>query len=305
MKKLTGLIAATFTPMDGAGQVNLEPIPSMVERLLHQGIQGFYVCGSTGEGPSLSNDERKQVAAAFVEATQGRVPVVVQVGHNCLEDARHLAAHAEAIGADAISAVAPSYFLPENLSTLLDIFSRITDAVPSMPFYYYHIPQLSRLTLNPLAFLEAAATRLPSMVGIKFSSRDIEVMQQCRAFENGRYNVLFGVDEMLLSGLAAGCDGAVGSTYNFLAPWYHEVMASLEKGDLPRAQEAQRKVVELVTTIVRYHGISGLKTAMSWTGIPCGSTRLPLTPLSPEEQTRLRTELEALGFFALAEGARP
>ena len=302
MKRLTGLIAATFTPMNEESQVILDPIPAMVDRLLQQGIRGLYVCGSTGEGPSLTVGERERVAQAFVESVRGRVPVVIQVGHNSLEDARQLAAHAAAIGADAISAVTPSYFLPESASTLVDCLARITEAAPETPFYYYHIPQLSRLNLPLPAFLEAASARLPSMAGIKFSSRDIEVMQQCLAFEDGRYNVLFGVDEMLLSGLAAGAHGAVGSTYNFLAPLYHQVMQHLEQGQQAAAQTCQLKAVELVLAIVRYHGISGLKTAMSFTGIPCGPTRLPLTPLTVDERHRLRDALDAMGFFDLIQG---
>lgn len=297
MKKLTGLIAATFTPMTRNGQVNLKPIPNMVEALLRQGVEGLYVCGSTGEGPSLTNRERKCVAQAFVESVQGRVPVIIQVGHNSLEEARLLAAHAASIGANAISAVSPSYFVPENVPALVDTFVRITDAAPEMPFYYYHIPRFSGLTLNLSAFLEMASIRILSLAGIKFSSRDIEVMQQCLAFEGGRYNILFGVDEMLLSGLAAGCDGAVGSTYNFLAPLYQQIMRHLRKGNLPAAQECQLKAAQLIAVIIRYHGISGLKAAMALAGNPCGPARLPLTPLSQEEVSRMREELDTLGFF--------
>ncbi len=300
MKQLTGLIAATFTPMDQDGQVNLEPIPSMVKRLLGQGIKGLYVCGSTGEGPSLTTDERERVAKAFVAAVQGRVPVVVQVGCNCIEDARQLARHALAIGADAISAVSPSYFIPEGVTALVETLGRITDAAPELPFYYYHIPRLSGLSLSPLAFLQTAPARIPSLAGIKFSSRDVEVMQQCLAFDGGRYNILFGVDEMLLSGVAAGCDGAVGSTYNFLAPLYHEVMRNVEKGDLPAAQACQLKAARFIEVILHYHGNAGLKAAMTLTGIPCGPPRLPQTALTEAECLRMRKELDELGFFTHA-----
>lgn len=302
MEKLTGLIAATFTPMHPDGQINLTPIPEMVEALLRRGITGLYVCGSTGEGPSLTVGERKNVAQAFVEAANCRLPIIVQVGCNCLEDARELATHAAAIGADAISAVSPSYFIPESVATLVETFVRITDAAAGTPFYYYHIPRFSGLALNLLEFVEAASRRIPSMVGIKFSSRDVEVMQQCLAFDNGRYNVLFGVDEMLLSGVAAGCHGAVGSTYNFLAPLYSEVIRCFEQGHFAEAQAHQLKAAELIAVMLRYHGNSGLKAAMSLTGLPCGPPRLPLTPLSDSEMQRLKGELESLGFFAFNGG---
>ncbi len=296
MNKLTGLIAATFTPMDPSGQVSLTPIPDMVEALIRQGIQGLYVCGSTGEGPSLTTEERESVARAFVESVRGRLPVMVQVGHNSLEEASRLARHAAAIGADALSAVSPSYFIPDSVPVLVESLARITDAAPNLPFYYYHIPRLSGLSLDVLAFLKLASKRIPSLAGIKFSSRDIEVMQQCLAFEGGRFNILFGVDEMLLSGVAAGCDGAVGSTYNFLAPLYHAMMERLAAGDFSSAQSLQLKAAELIAVIIRRRGISGLKAAMALTGIACGPTRLPLSPLTDAEVSGMRSDLAALGF---------
>lgn len=296
MERLTGLIAATFTPMHPDGSVNLAPVPAMVEGLLRNGITALYVCGSTGEGPSLTTEERERVAEAFVAAAAGRLPVMVQVGHNSVEDARRLAAHAASIGADAISAVSPSYFIPEGVAALVETLGRVTDAAPDLPFYYYHIPRLSGVSLSPLAFLEAAPARMPSLAGVKFSCRDVEVMQACLAFDGGRFNILFGVDEMLLSGLAAGCHGAVGSTYNFLAPLYHEVMRRFAAGDLAGAQEHQLLAARMIAVILRRHANAGIKAAMTLAGMPCGPARLPLSPLTDAEIAGMRDELDALGF---------
>jgi len=268
----------------------------MVEGLLRNGITALYVCGSTGEGPSLTTEERARVAEAFVAAAAGRLPVMVQVGHNSVEDARRLSAHAASIGADAISAVSPSYFIPEGVAALVETLGRITDAAPDLPFYYYHIPRLSGVSLSPLAFLEAAPARMPSLAGVKFSCRDVEVMQECLAFDGGRFNILFGVDEMLLSGLAAGCHGAVGSTYNFLAPLYHEVMRRLAAGDLAGAQEHQLLAAQMIAVILRRHANAGIKAAMTLAGVPCGPARLPLSPLTDAEIAGMRDELDALGF---------
>lgn len=296
MERLTGLVAATFTPMHDDGSVNLAPVPTMVEGLLRNGITALYVCGSTGEGPSLTTEERERVAEAFVAAAAGRLPVMVQVGHNSVEDARRLAAHAASVGADAISAVSPSYFIPEGVTALVETLGRITDAAPDLPFYYYHIPRLSGVSLSPLAFLEAAPARMPSLAGVKFSCRDVEVMQECLAFDGGRFNILFGVDEMLLSGLAAGCDGAVGSTYNFLAPLYHEVMRRFAAGDLAGAQAHQLLAARMIAVILRRHANAGIKAAMTLAGMPCGPARLPLSPLTDAEMVGMRDELDALGF---------
>ncbi len=123
---LTGLVAATFTPMNGDGAIDLQRIPALFDFVLGQGVDGLLVCGSTGESPSLTIDERMAVAETYIEATAKRVPVVVHVGHNSLRDARTLAAHAQQLGAEAIAVAPPSYsplssvsYTPPPLTTIL------------------------------------------------------------------------------------------------------------------------------------------------------------------------------------------
>ena len=110
--QLTGLTAAAFTPLNNDATLDIDRIPSLVEHLLRDGVSALYVLGSTGEGISLTIHERQQTATAFVKAAASRVPVVVHVGHNCLQEAQTLAMHAQQIGASAISAVPPCYFRP-------------------------------------------------------------------------------------------------------------------------------------------------------------------------------------------------
>ena len=124
--KLTGLIAATYTPFREDGSVNLDLIPAMIDYMIDSGVSGFYACGSTGEGESMSVEERKQVAQAFVSATKGRLPVVVQVGHNSVESACELARHAAEVGVDAISTLPPTYFKPASVDLLVDFIARVS-----------------------------------------------------------------------------------------------------------------------------------------------------------------------------------
>ncbi|MEY4941656.1 MAG: N-acetylneuraminate lyase [Verrucomicrobiota bacterium] len=131
---LTNLVAATFTPFRADGSVHLARIKPVIDRVLAQGVSGLYVCGSTGEGPLLTTEERKAVALAHVKAARGRVPVVIQVGHNSPMDARALAAHAQQIGADAISATPPGYFKPDTLEDLIKVLAQIAGGAPKLPF---------------------------------------------------------------------------------------------------------------------------------------------------------------------------
>ena len=107
---LRGLIAAAVTPLKEDCSVDFDGIGPMTDRLLERGVSGLYVCGSTGEGMSLSTDERKAVTESYVQAVNGRATVIVQAGHNSLVEACELARHAEQVGADVLSATCPSYF---------------------------------------------------------------------------------------------------------------------------------------------------------------------------------------------------
>jgi N-acetylneuraminate lyase len=298
--RLTGLVAATFTPLRPDGALKLAMAKPVVEHLIRSGISGLYVCGSTGEGPLMTTEERKAAAAAYVEAAAGRLPVVVQVGHSSVVEARQLAVHAQQIGANAISAVAPYYFKPSSVGTLADCLAEIAGGAPQLPFYYYHIPVLSGVNFDMVELLGQAPAKMPTFAGIKYTAPTIDELQALIAFEDGRFDILFGRDEMMLSGLAAGAKGAVGSTYNFAAPLYRRIIAAYQRGDVDEARRCQGLSVAMIRIILRYRGHAGLKGTMSLHGLDCGPNRLPTVTLTPQELAEMRRELDALGFFEWA-----
>lgn len=291
------LFAATFTPLHEDGTLALSSIPSVVSHLAGDGVKGLYVLGSTGEGASLTSAERRQVAEAYVEAARGRLLTVVQVGHNSLAEARQLAEHAQDIGADAISAMPPSYFKPESIEALVDCLATVVEGAPDLPFYYYHIPALTGVEVDAAELLRVGAGRLPTLAGVKFSDPHVHKLQQCRQVRHGAYDLFFGVDEMLLSGLVAGANGAVGSTYNFAAPLYRRIIAAYEQGDLERARDYQQKANAMVDVVSYYCGRAGLKAMMNLIGYDCGPHRLPLQTARVSNVEAMREALEEIGFF--------
>ena len=297
---LRGLVAATFTPFGADGSLDLARIKPSIDAVIAQGASGLYVCGSTGEGPLLSTAERLQVAAVSVKAAAGRVPVVIQVGHNSIEEARGIAAHAQRIGADAISATPPGYFKPDSLENFIQCIEHIADGAPKLPFYYYHIPVLSGVRFDMVEFLRQGGPRIPTLRGIKFSDATLHEMLACIEFDSGRYDILFGIDEMLLGGLAFGARGAVGSTYNFAAPLYKKIIAAFEAGDLAEARRLQSRSAEMVRIIVGNGGRGGLKATMQLIGADCGHSRLPTVTTTPAQRAKIKKELTALGFFEWA-----
>jgi N-acetylneuraminate lyase len=295
--RLRGLVAATFTPFKADGSLDLASVPRVIDAVIAQGASGLYVCGSTGEGPLLTTVERQQVAEASVKAAAGRVPVVIQVGHNSIEEARELAVHAQRIGADAISATPPGYFKPDSLEIFIQCIERIASGAPSLPFYYYHIPVLSGVRFDMVQFLRQGGPRIPTLRGIKFSDAFLYELLACVDCEGGRYDILFGVDEMLLGGLSFGARGAVGSTYNFAGPLYKKIIAAFEAGNQAEARRLQALSAEMVRIIIGNGGRAGLKAAMGLIGVDCGPSRLPTTNCTPAQKSKMKEELAAIGFF--------
>lgn len=292
MPPLHGLIAATFTPMRDDGSLWLERVDAVVDLLVARGVDGLYVCGSTGEGPLLTGAERRAVAEAYVRAARGRVPVVVQVGHASLAEARELAAHAQAVGADAISATPPTYFRPNGLAGVVDAIAAVAGGAPELPFFYYHIPPITGVQVDVARLLPRAAERVPNLAGVKFSSPTVH---EFLGVDLERFRVLFGVDEMLIAGLVAGAHGAVGSTFNLIPGVYRDVMTALDRADLPAALAHQRRATATVLRVVRDRQLPFLKAAMALTGLPVGPTRAPLEPVTADELSALRDDLAAMG----------
>ena len=295
MPPLHGLIAATFTPMREDGSLWLERVVDLVDLLVARGVDGLYVCGSTGEGPLLTGAERRAVAEAYVRAADGRVPVVVQVGHASLAEARELAAHAQAAGADAISATPPTYFRPNGLDGVVDAIAAVAGGAPELPFFYYHIPPITGVQVDVARLLPRGAERVPNLAGVKFSSPTVH---EFLGVDLERFRVLFGVDEMLIAGLVAGAHGAVGSTINLIPGAFREVMTALERADLPAALAHQRRATATVLRVVRDRQLPYLKAAMELTGLPVGPTRAPLEPVTAKELAALRDDLAAMGSLA-------
>ena len=298
--RLTGLFAAAFTPFDAEGELRPDRIPAYAGHLLRDGVSGVYVAGTTGEGPSLTSAERRELAEAWVAASDGRLPVVVQVGHDSLHEARALARHAQDVGAAAISATPPAYFKPADVEALADCLARIADAAPDLPLYYYHIPGRTGVTFRLPSILAAAGRRVPTLAGAKCSSPELHEVQASLARDDGRFDILHGIDESLLGGLTAGVRGAVGSTYNLAAPLYRRLIAAFDAGHLAEARRLQGLSVAMVEVFERHGGLAAIKAAMRLLDLDCGPPRLPLRPLPPPQAERLRAELAALGFFQWA-----
>ncbi len=296
--RLHGLVTATHTPFHADGSLNLAIVERQAELMVKWEVGAVFIGGTTGESSSLTVEERRALAQRWSEVVRGTaLRLVIHVGANSLEDARVLAAQAEQLGAHAIAAVAPSYFKPRDLDTLIASMARVAAASPATPFYYYDIPPMTGLSHSMPDFLERAPAHIPTLAGLKFTNPDLMAYQYVLRAGGEKWDVPFGFDEHMLGALAMGARGAVGSGFNFAAPIYQRLLRAFAAGDLATAREEQFRGVQLIKLFVSYGYMGAAKATMQMLGVDVGPARLPNASLDAAQSAKLRGELEVLGYF--------
>lgn len=301
-QKIKGLVAAPFTPMNEDRSINLSFIPKLYERFRKNGVVGVFINGSTSEGLSLTTEERKALTEAWNGVVDNDFKLLAHVGHAGIEDAKNLARHAAKFkSVSGISTVGPFYQKPGSTRELVHFCKEIAIEAPELPFYYYHIPSLTAVDFPMYDFLTLASDAIPTLAGIKFSNHDYVDFSRCLEFQDERFDIMFGNDELLSCGLMLGARGFVGSTYNLFPKLYHKIFKAFEEGNLTKVQRLQRKSMEYVQLINQYGGYNGAaKGVMKLLGVDCGPARLPLkTPLK-SQLDELEIRLGEKGFFKYA-----
>jgi len=297
-EKITGLIAAPFTPFTPAGEINLERIKPYAALLVRNGVAGAFVCGSSGEGQSMDAAERMAVTEAWLDAVPKDFKIIVHVGSNSLPDVKRLLAHAQTHGAYACGALAPSYHKPANVKMLAAWLAEVAPAAPELPFYYYHIPAMTGLGFPMFDLLKEIDGRIPNFAGIKYTFENLMDFSQCLEFQDRKYDMLFGRDELLYTAMGLGARGAVGSTFNFAAPIYLDIIAKTLAGDGEAANRLQTQVHAMLQAIfsLGLHPLAVQKAVMRFVGVDCGPVRLPLPQPTPADSDRIARALESVRF---------
>ena len=278
--KLDGIIPAIVTPFDKAGDVNYAELKRLVELLLEEGADGFYVTGSTGECFLLTDEERTRVVAAVAEAVNGKVPVIAHVGKIGAAQAAHLAKEARKAGASAVSSVPPFYY---NFQTeeIAGYYGVISDAA-DLPVVIYNIPQYSGVSINADNMEEIMGQS--RIEGLKYTDLNLyELGRIRRKFPD--IKIMFGKDESLLYALSVGVDGAIGSTYNFMLKMFKRIWNAYREGRFQEAEKLQHKASSLISEMLRVKNIiAAEKYLLGKKGLDCGICRAPFRPLREEEK---------------------
>ncbi len=298
IKHIEGLVAAPFTPMHTDGSLNLTIIPAYYEMLKANKIKGAFICGSTGEGVSMTLEEKKAVVSAWGVCTKSDTDFIVMplLGGTSINDCKELALHAKKAGMDAVSFTAPFYFRPATVKMLAQACIEVASVVPDMPFYYYHIPILTGVNFPMLDLLQELDGMLPGFAGVKYTHEDFMDFLSCLNYGGGKYDMLWGRDENMLPALSLGTKGAVGSTFNYAAPLYHRLIDSFNAGDLQLAALYQQKSIDMIRLLGKYGGIATGKAYMKLIDMDCGEFRLPVKNMSSSDFTLFKQEVEKLNF---------
>jgi N-acetylneuraminate lyase len=293
-----GLVAAPFTPLAADGSLRAEAIGPYAARLAGAGVVGAFVCGTTGEGVSLTVAERQEVAEHWVRSAPPGFRVFVHVGAASLADSRALAAHAAGCGAHGIACMAPFFFRPVGITGLVEWCAAVAAAAPRTPFYYYHIPSMTGVQVSVAGFLDEAGPRIPTLAGVKFTHDDLADLARCLAAASGRYDILFGRDERLVEAHRLGVRGAVGSTYNFAPRLFVDMLAAEERGEHDVADRLQADAVRLIEGVAACcaQPLPAFKRAMAIAGLECGPVRPPLVTATAEQGARIAAVLAARGL---------
>lgn len=284
---LRGVMAALLTPFDGQQKLDKESLRRLVRFNLRQGVDGLYVGGSTGEAFVQNGTERQEVLEIVAEEAKGKMTLIAHVGCVSTLESQQLARAAVGYGYDAVSAVTPFYY-PFSFEEHCAHYQAIIESADGLPMVVYNIPALSgvKLTLDQINTL----VTLPGVGALKQTSGDLFQMEQIRRAHPDLvlYN---GYDEIFASGLLAGADGGIGSTYNIMGWRYQGMVAALKVGDVAKAQQLQCECNKVIDLLIKTGVFRGLKTVLHYMDVV--SVPLCRKPFAPVDEKFL-PELKAL-----------
>lgn len=278
----TRLFTAAVTPMRRDESVDHGALATMLDTDIRRGVEGLYICGSSGEGVLLSEAERIAVAETAVTAAAGRVPVVSHVGAMSTGEAVRIAAAAKDTGVAAISMIPPLYY-GYSTADVVRHLRTVIDAV-ELPFILYNIPQFTGRDISEGGFDELLA--LPQVIGVKHTSRNLYGAERIlRRYPH--LTLINGFDEFYLPALSIGARGAIGTTVSLQIELFLSLRRRFDAGDLAGARAVQVRINDTVEGMVEVGVFGAAKYLGGKLSVPLGDCRSPLPALDDDGRARL------------------
>jgi 4-hydroxy-tetrahydrodipicolinate synthase len=286
-----GSFVALATPFRN-GAVDYSRLDQLIDFHVREGTAGLSPCGTTGESATLTTEEHKEVVAFVVKHAAKRIPVMAGTGSNSTQEAVELTVAAAKAGADACLLISPYYNRPEPEGMFLH-FKAIADAA-HLPMVLYSIPSRTGREIAMETVLRLA-DEVKEVVGIKEAGGSLDrVSELCR---QTRLDVMSGDDSLTLPMISVGATGVISVLANIIPRDVAGIVSSALAGDMAAARAAHFKTLPLVKATFLESNPIGIKTAMGLLRLCAAEMRLPLSPMRPENESKLRQALRDYGLL--------
>lgn len=289
MMKFGQVLTAMVTPFDQNGEVDFNAARILVDYLIDNGTDGIVVAGTTGESPTLTSDEKVALFKVVVDAVKGRVPVIAGTGSNNTRASISLTKQAEETGVDGIMLVAPYYNKPSQ-EGMYQHFKTIAESTP-LPIMLYNIPGRCGVNMSVETIVRLA--QIENIVAVKEASGNLDAMAEIISQAPSDFTLFSGDDGLTLPVLAIGGAGVVSVASHVIGNEMQEMINHFKNGQVQEAASAHRRLLPIMKALFTAPNPAPVKAALNINGVSVGGLRLPLLPLSEEENKALQAVLPA------------
>jgi len=277
------LITAMVTPFTDTLEVDYKRMQELAIKLIEEKSTGLLISGTTGESPTLSQEEKLKLLTAVKEVVKGKVPIMLGTGSYNTRESIHFSKLAEELGADALLLVNPYYNKPDQRG-LYEHFKAIANSV-SLPIVLYNHPGRTGVTIEPQTLIKLA--KIDNIVGLKDSSGSLDLVSQYIKSVPKDFKIYSGDDPLNLPMQCLGASGAISVASHIAGREISELLSAIDKGDLEKAREIHYSLYDLYKVLFCSPSPSPTKTALKIMGFPVGGVRLPLTELTEEKYNKV------------------
>ena len=291
MNKFHGVYPPIPTPFTEDDRINEAAYLKIIDYLVESGVHGLWVCGGSGEGVLLSDDERKRMVDLTVDRVDGRVKIIFHVGAPTTKAAVGAAEYAARSGVDALASFPPYFYATDDKSVVEHM--KAVGAATDLPLFLYNLPSSTGVLITP-ALMDRLVAEVPTVAGIKHSYADIQMLRYFVDIEDGKLDVFVGDNRSFLPALTLGAAGCISSP--LIPEVYVRLWERYQAGDLKGAQAAQRELTAFHEKFIhKYDWVGVMKFIISeHSGVDCGPPRLPNLALDPAERENVLQELNQL-----------
>lgn len=283
------IVTAMVTPFDAHGEIDFQATRNLINHLIANGSDGLVVAGTTGESPTLSNEEKVKLFRFTVEVVNGRVPVIAGTGSNNTRESIELTMNAEDAGVDGIMLVTPYYNKPCQ-EGLYQHFKTIV-AATSLPVMLYNIP--GRSAVNMSVETTIRLSEIPNIVAVKEASGDLDAMAEIIERTREGFSLYSGDDALTLPVLSIGGTGVVSVSAHVLGNEMQTMIRNFKIGNTVEAASNHRQLLPKMKALFAAPNPSPVKAALNLKGIQVGGVRLPMIPLNEEQLYALERALSS------------